>query len=233
MAPTEPGIWQYAVYSSTHPQLAASGSFNCVASGKKGFIRRATQYPYSFIYDDGTPWLWKGDTSWRGMTYIVGFEERWKPYIDLRASQGYTAVQCILVSFINGDEFWRNEGGYVFELTSSGKNYDRLNPGYFQWVDERIEYALSRGITPVLFFTWSQEFIKFSQPQFERYIQYLVARYGAYNVIWCISGEYNEAYDHGFTANTWKHYGSHLRSLDPYDHPVTLHPSGKDRKSVV
>lgn len=226
MTPKEIGHWTFTT-SSSHPELVTSGSFECIQSVNKGFIKKNPDYPYTFMYEDGTPWLWKGDTSWRGMTHLVPFEDRWKPYIDLRATQGYNAVQTIFVSYINGDDFWRNEGGHVFELTENGKNYDKLNPGYFQWVDKRITYSLSKGITPVIFFTWAQEYIKFSQTQFDRYINYIVARYAAQNVIWSISGEYNEVYPYsGYDANTWISLGTSLREKDPYDHLITLHPSG-------
>ena len=227
MTPVEVGSWSFTISSSTHTGFDSTGTFECTSSSNKGFIRNNPDYPYSFIRDDGSPVLWKGDTSWRGMTYLVSYENHWKPYIDLRASQGYNVVQSILVSYINGDEFWRNEGGYVFNLTATGKDYDHLNPGYFQWVDKRIEYALSKGISPAFFFTWAQEFVKFSEAQFDRYIKYLVARYAAYNVIWTICGEYDEIYGIiGYRPDKMRHHGNVLADADPYDHPITLHPTG-------
>ena len=227
MAPTEVGNWTFTVTSS-YSQLQTSGSFECVESDSKGFIRKNPDEPYSFMYDDGTPWLWKGETSWRAMTSSIPYEGRWKPYIDLRASQGYNAIQHIIVSYINGDAFWKNEGGYVFELLSDAKNYDRLNPGYFKWVDVRYDYALSKGIIPVMLFTWAQEFAKFSEEQFKRYEKYLVARYAAYNIIWVLSGEYDEVYeDFGMSSSVWETHGRIVKAADPYDHPITLHPTGR------
>ncbi len=224
MAPTEEGVWTYNITSNIN-ELNKSGSFTCIPSDSKGFIQKSETLPYTFEYTDGTPWLWKGDTSWRGTTSSIPYETRWKSIIDLRASQGYNAMQFILVSYINGDAFWRNEGGPVFELGYNGKLYDKLNPGYFRWVDRRIEYALNKGIVPVLFFTWAQEYVKFSQAQFDHYMEYLVARFSAYNVIWIISGEYNEV------EGAWAHHGQVLKEADPYDHPVSLHPSGRGSSS--
>jgi len=227
MAPTEVGQWTYTITGSD-PDLSRSGSFTVVDSESKGFIHASPDYPYSFQWDDGTPWLWKGETSWRAYTSMLPYEGRYKDYIDLRAEQGYNAVQSIVVSYINGDAFWANEGGTAFELTGDGKDYDHLNPGYYQWIDRRIEYANSKGIVPVIFFTWAQEFVKFSDEQFRTFVEYMVARWSAYNVMWVISGEYNEVYsENGLPPDVWKQHGYTIMNKDPYDHPISLHPSGR------
>ncbi|MDZ7369773.1 MAG: DUF4038 domain-containing protein, partial [candidate division KSB1 bacterium] len=226
MAPTEVGQWTYTI-SGSIPQFSKTGSFTVVDSNRKGFIRQNPQYPYTFMWDDGTPWLWKGETCWRAFTQLFPLEGRYKYYIDLRASQGYNAVQSIVVSYINGDAFWANEGGTAFELTSTGKNYDKINPAYFEWIDRRIEYANAKGIVPVIFFTWAQELVKFSDDQFRGYIKYLVARWAAYNVIWCVSGEYTEAIEEGKrTRSQFIDYGNIIYNSDPYKHIITLHPGG-------
>lgn len=227
MAPTEVGTWTYSI-SGSHSAFSKSGSFEVIDSEHKGFVKVNPDYPYTFMREDGTPWLWKGETSWRAYTQLLPFEGRYKEYIDLRAEQGYNAVQSIVVSYINGDAFWANEGGTAFKLTGDGKDYDHLNPGYYQWIDRRLEYANSKGIVPVIFFTWAQEFVKFSDDQFQRFAEYLVSRWAAYDVVWCISGEYNEAYDeYGLTPDVYRQHGETIMEKDPYDHLVTLHPSGR------
>ncbi len=227
MAPTEVGTWSYTI-SGSLPEFSQTGTFQVVDSPRKGFIRQNPDRPFTFMWDDGTPWLWKGETCWRAYTRLFPFEGRYKEYIDMRASQGYNAVQSIVVSFINGDAFWANEGGTAFELTSTGKNYDRINPAYYQWIDRRIEYANSKGIAPVIFLTWAQEFIKFSDDQFRRFSEYLVARWAAYNVIWCICGEYSEAIeDYALSPQVFRNHGTNIYAKDPYKHPITLHPGGE------
>jgi hypothetical protein len=227
IAPTEVGTWTYRI-TSTVPSLNATGSFECVESGLHGFVRRNPARPYTFMYDDGTPWLWLGDTSWRGFTSLYPYESRWKDYIDLRSEQGYTAMHSIVVSYINGLGFWKNEGGTCFTEGMETKDYDRLNPGYFQWIDKRIDYANSKGIVPVIFLTWAQEYINFSEAQFNKYCRYLVARFAAKNVIWVITGEYEEIIaDYGRPVSEYETWGQLIYLMDPYDHPITLHPSGR------
>ncbi|MDZ7721351.1 MAG: DUF4038 domain-containing protein [candidate division KSB1 bacterium] len=227
MAPTEVGVWSYTI-TGDDPNFNVSGAFTCVDSDKKGFIIKNPANPYTFSYSDGTPFLWKGETSWRLYTKLLPYEGRFKEYIQLRHSQGYNVVQSIVVSYINGDEFWANEGGTAFELTSTGKNYNKLNPQYYQWIDRRIKYMNDLGMVPVIFFTWAQEYMKFTNAQFKLFEKYLVSRWAAYNVMWCICGEYNEAYSEGTTtASEWSDHGRYVYGLDPYDHIITYHPSGR------
>lgn len=231
MAPTEVGTWSYQITGSA-AALNRSGSFECVASSSRGFIRPNPARPTSFMYDDGTAWQWRGDTSWRGFTSLLPYDGRWKSYIDLRSGQGYTAMQSIVNSYINGLGFWKNEGGTCFDESGGAKDYDQLNPDYFHWIDKRIDYALSKGIVPVILFSWAQEYVNFSSGQWEKYMSYLVARFAAKNVIWVLCGEYNEMpTDYGRPTSEFADWGRALKQLDPYDHPITLHPTGRTSSS--
>lgn len=227
MAPTEAGTWSYTI-TSTVAALNSTGSFTCSESGLPGFVRPNPVRPHTFAYDNGTPWLWKGDTAWRGYTSLIPYEGRWKSLVDLRVKQGHTVIQSIVNSYINGLDFWKNEGGTCFEEGTGAKDYDQLNPGYFRWVDKRIDYALDKGLVPVMLFSWSQEYVNFKSTQWEKFIRYLVARYAAKNVIWVLCGEYNEmAMDYNRPTSEFIKWGEMVRRYDPYDHPLTLHPTGR------
>ncbi len=227
MAPTETGQWSYQITGS-NAVFNRSGTFTCTAGTSRGFIRPNPVRPYSFMHDDGTPWLWKGDTNWRGFTSLLPYDGRWKEIVDLRAAQGYTAMQSIVVSYINGLGFWKNEGGTCFVENTDAKDYNQLNPGYFHWIDKRIDYALSKGIVPVILFTWAQEYVNFSPDQWEKYVRYLVARFSSKNVIWVLCGEYNEMpNDYNRPTSEFADWGQMVKKYDPYDHPITLHPTGR------
>lgn len=220
MAPTEVGTWKTEINGKEI-------SFECTPSNLY-HVKRSEDNPYTFEKTNGEPWAWKGETSWRAFTHLLPLESRYKEYIDLRKSQGYTCVQSIVVSYINGDAFWANEGGTAFELFSDGKNYDKWNSDYYRWIDRRIEYANSQDMVPVILFTWAQEFVKFSDEQFKNFIEYLAARWSAYNIIWVLSGEYNEVYsENGLSPEVWKQHGHTLYNADPYKHLISLHPSGR------
>jgi hypothetical protein len=108
-------------------------------------------------------------------------------------------------------------------------DFDRINPAYFQSLDRKMEYLDSAGFVPMLetvrrdhgpswkaYFDWPDSFV--------RYVQYITARYGAYNIIfspihldWIISvfsltgDEFNEA------LKAWHDKFGPL----PYGQPVT------------
>ncbi|MGK7396915.1 MAG: apiosidase-like domain-containing protein [Candidatus Cyclobacteriaceae bacterium M3_2C_046] len=123
------------------------------------------------------------------------------------------------------------KGNLPFALKDGGPlaDFDQLNPAYFQSLDNKMDYLDSLGWVPFLetvrrdhgpswreYFDWPGSFV--------RYIQYIVARYGAYNMIfspvhldWIIpvysldGPEFNEA------LNTWYQQYGPL----PYGQPVT------------
>jgi hypothetical protein len=223
MAPTEVGQWNYSI-QSTDASLVKTGSFTCVESGKKGFI---TTSGYGFKYSNGEEWQFCGNTLWRGYTSLVPYGSKWKEVVNLSRAQGYTAIQSIVHSFINNNPFWANEGNQCFEGTEA--NYDKLNPDYFKWIDKRLDYAESQDIVPIMFFTWAQDWAMFSNQQFKNYLSYLVARYASRNVVWIVCGEFSEvAVDFpGRTTEEFNEWGNLVKQLDPYNHPLSLHPTGR------
>lgn len=81
-------------------------------------------------------------------------------------------------------------GNLPFQLKSGGPlaDFDKINPAYFQSLDKKMDYLDSVGFVPFLetvrrdhgpswkaYFDWPGSFT--------RYIQYIVARYGAFNLI--------------------------------------------------
>jgi hypothetical protein len=85
-----------------------------------------------------------------------------------------------------------DERGYrPFEILPNRKglpNYDAIVPQYFQSIDKKIEYLNAQGFIPMIETTrrdvceaWKAYF-NFNE-SYGRFVQYLVARYGAYNII--------------------------------------------------
>lgn len=78
--------------------------------------------------------------------------------------------------------------GKVPGFTDMVPDFDRINPAYFQSLDRKMEYLSDQGMVPFLeavrrdhgpawkhYYDWPDSYV--------RYIQYLVARYGCYNII--------------------------------------------------
>lgn len=82
-------------------------------------------------------------------------------------------------------------GNLPFKMSQQHKgvaNFNRINPKYFQSLDKKMQYLSDQGFVPLLETvrrdncpTWKAYF-DFND-SFARYFQYLISRYGAYNVI--------------------------------------------------
>ncbi len=213
-APTIVGNWTYSTSSNDLLMHNQSGSINCISSISQGFLEIQGRH---FFNGDGSPFFRMGDTCWRIFrSKNAAFETHFKPYIDARAAQGFNFISGVIHTVQDPSI---NEGGSLWENDS---DLDRLQPLYFDWADKRIEYMLENDIVPGLLFVWAQTFDDFTSTQFERFAKYIVARYAAYNVIWVVSGEYNET----STPQMYDYIGGLIDYWDPYDHPLSIHPTG-------
>ncbi len=99
-------------------------------------------------------------------------------------------------------------------------NFDRLNPAYFRSLDRKMRHLSAEGFVPLLETvrrdhgpSWKAYFD--FNPSYARYVQYLVARYGAFNLIFSgihldwIPKDYSLTGDEFNAALTyhWKTYG--------------------------
>jgi hypothetical protein len=82
-------------------------------------------------------------------------------------------------------------GNRPFEMLEKHKgvaDFDRINPEYFKSLDKKMKYLSDEGFVPLLETvrrdncpTWKAYF-DFNK-SYARYVQYLISRYGAYNII--------------------------------------------------
>lgn len=231
-APPAPGQYTYRVACSdtTNPDLNGKERTLTVTAYRganpllrHGFIRVSANRRH-FEHADGTPFFWLGDTWWKGLSRRLPWEGFQQLTAD-RKAKGYTVVQII-----GGGPFpdeplfdprWNNEGGMPYE-----KDFERLNPAYFDYADRRIRHLVENGLVPAVVGGWgwhtrtiSNETIDGGQGKwFYRHWRYLIARYGAYPVVWIVAGEMRHPY-----LNALAKY---VRETDPYRHLKTMHPPG-------
>jgi hypothetical protein len=223
-APTEYGVWEYV---STCSNAADSGLHNIRGTlganlykgpleiYKHGFIKTAPGVRY-FMYADGTPFFYLGDTHWS----MPGepFEEMFKTIVDKRVMQGFTVYQSepLGAKYNFGDGF-----------------SDADLPG-LQDLDRRFKYIAEAGLVHAnaeLFFP--PEIIKpcYTEDYLKRLCRMWVARFGAYPVLWTSAQEVDNDfyYDRGdkgvFDAksNPWKKVLRWVLEFDIYKHPGTAH----------
>jgi len=107
-----------------------------------------------------------------------------------------------------------------------------MNPAYFDMADLRIQYpggsrpgALHRGgvgLSPA------------AAPYRSHEAALALSGFAvaAYPVVWCLAGEGTMPYylskdkegDRVLQKRGWTEVGAYVRSIDPYHHPVTIHP---------
>ncbi len=151
-------------------------------------------------------------------------------YLEDRHQKGLTAVLMRhLAGF--GDEpdnphGHSNEGGYAFSVNEKS----RLNEAYFAALDRRIRAVTDRGLVPITMPAWwGKTDDKRCPIEFDwalRLSEDLAVRYGADIGIWSLSGEYQYAFrDCGWDTAHFDKMGAAVRALDPYHHPISIHPS--------
>jgi hypothetical protein len=239
-----PGKWSWHT-SSPDPGLdSKSGMLTAVKPTKqqidmnpnyRGHLRISSNGRH-FEYADGTPFFLLADTLWAGNTARCGLGEKedgpFYTYLDDRESKQFTTcLMQFLYGFgdnpigFAGD---RNEGGHTFQ----DGNIEQMNPPYFDALDARLDTLWRRGFVAATPQTWFGKLQKerscfFTVEWAKRISAYLMVRFGAYNVLWSLSGEYQYAFrDCGWTTDDFSKLGRAVQSHNSYHHPVSIHPSG-------
>ena len=138
--------------------------------------------------------------------------------------KGFTAV---MTRFMSDREF-PGEGG---KLPFYGGGRIDVNDAYFRDVDERVLYIWGQGLVVMGHPDWIMGGTALTLDEGINISRYMLARYGAYNIIWSLTGEFQYAAEnnnHWF----WNNYadtralGNAVKAHNPYGHPVSIHPGG-------
>jgi hypothetical protein len=188
------GTWMFEVSCVDEGLNGQTGQFTCVRSQRKGSIQPMPGFSHHFAYQDGTPFLFWGDTAW-GLYQDEASEKLNREavfhYIDERAGQGINVVHSMLLQ----EAGWGNRGGDPFESMAR----QTLNPVYWQEIDVRLRYLNNKGIIGGLVLGWGDKRRKepFAWRLFpniearKRYARYIGSRYRAYDVYFIVAGEWH------------------------------------------
>lgn len=199
-----------------------------------------------FVHSDGTPFFWLGDTWWMSLCKRMSFPEDFDRLLDDRVKKGFTVIQIVAGLYPDMPAFdprGANEAGYPWERGTSlpdashsakPEDYARINPAYFDAADRRIARLVERGLAPCIVGAWGYHLPWMGQRKLEQHWRYLVARWGAYPVFWCVAGEANLPYylapgfpyDDREQVHGWSNIAAYLRKIDPYHRPTSIHPTG-------
>lgn len=233
-SPEQTGEWTYRTHAS-HPDDKGldgqTGKFRCVPYKganplyEHGSIRVSQNRRY-LEQADGTPFFWLSDTAWNGA--LKADHASWETYLSDRKQKKFTAIQFVTTQWIAA------AGNAEARLAYEGRESITIDPVFFQWMDERVRAVNDHGLVaaPVLIWTapWSP-YSKFLNPgnalpddQVIRLARYMVARYGAYQVIWILAGDGDY---HGDEAARWKRIGNAVFADSP-SRLATIHPAGHE-----
>ncbi len=225
--PPSGGTWRYETFSAGKGVKHKKGEI--VVTGwsedekntnpiRRGFITVNNSEPRCgryFVYTDGTPFLWIGDTWWNWTNRNITFES-FKTLADTRSSQGFNVGQLFFAG--NG---WGPESS-LLDSAFTHRDIEQIKR-----VEKMIAYANSKGITVWIHAWWCRENMNNSigKENIYRWWRYVIHRLHAYNVIWVIAGEYNMNNYGGFPIEFWNDLGKLIKSEDPYERIVGAHPT--------
>ena len=170
-----------------------------------------------FVRADKVPFFWLADTAWNGV--LRAKSDDWDRYLKTRREQGFTAIQFVCTNWRALDKDGHGEVAYT-----SGESF-RINPSFFQRLDAKVAAINEHGLIAVPVILWAQSDIDPGRTLPEndaiRLARYIVARWGAHQVVWILGGDGNYS---GDRYERWKHIGRETFK-DRHDRLVTMHPS--------
>jgi len=188
-----------------------------------------------FEHADGTPFFWLGDTWWMGLCHRLPWPQGFQQLTADRVAKGYNVVQIIAGLYPDMHAFdprGANEAGFPWE-----ENYAHIRPEYFDAADKKLAHLIAQGITPCLVGAWGYFLSWMSADQLKAQWRYLIARYAAWPVLWCIAGEANLPWylaknfpeDDRSMVKGWTEIMRYVRATDPFRRPMTIHPTAINR----
>lgn len=226
--PDEPGTWTWiaTISDSKGASQAANGTFDATSDGGHGFIRKSDDNPNRWKWEDGTPYYGLGlqggmpnpggiddpGGMWGGCN-LGGQSVNLDTFLKTTAAAGINMLRWTLDNGTPGLFTTIAPAGNVYKQ-QEGADGDRI-------------VAMARQNGFAVLFTFFN-FWKNPPPYFQaatltadqtkalqRYVQYLINRYGAYIDIW-------EAVNEGNASPAW--YAAiipYLKQNDPYQHDVS------------
>ena len=223
VSPDVVGEWSYSVRSTDPGLNGQSGSFRCVESELRGSIQAMKGYPLHFQYQDGTPFWFFGEKAWR--VFQTDRAEKLDHdsamhHVDIRAEQGFNYMHTELAG-TGGLTSGGNEGGEIF--VDAG--VEIINPAFFQEVDDRLRHINKKGMIcgMVILYGKGDPYWR-SLPSDEarlRFARYVVARYGAFHVVFLVAGEWQYM---AKEADLFRAVGLEIRKTDPHGRMIGIHP---------
>ncbi len=225
-SPDEVGTWawQTSEVRGDAGLSRQSGRFHCVPyeGDSPPYVHGAltvSEDRTHLQHADGTPFLWLADTAWNGVLRAEGAD--WNRYLATRRGQGFTAVQFVSTQ-------WRGlVADGVGEKAYEGEDRPQVNPAFFRRLDAKVAAVNEAGLVAAPVILWAigrgDPGHDLSEEAAARLARYIVARWGAHQVVWFLGGDGNYR---GERAERWRRIGRAVFA-ERHDRLVTMHPGGQ------
>lgn len=223
----ETGRWTYTVNASDPANTGLNTRLAAVRV--VAYTGRLPIYQHGFLgvsanrrylqHADGTPFFWLGDTHW-----FFDSKERWaesndprwpsqfRALVDRRVAQGYSVYQSVVF-------------GPSASLWAAEQFGTRINPDYFrEQLDPKFAYLADQGLVHAFGLGFHSN-IDGRAEALAQLARYVVARYGAYPMVWITGGEVAGS-DPDLRAarlDGWRQVALAIAAADGYHHPQTAH----------
>lgn len=220
--PDEQGQWSYTSFSNLAELAGKTGTLAVTppSPGNHGPVR--VKYTTHFTYEDGTPYVPIGTTSYAWIHQGDALEEQ--TLQTLRAAPFNKMRMCVFPKHYSYNE---NEPVYYpFPRSAAGENdYAHFNPEFFRHLEKRVQNLQDLGIEAdlILFHPYDNwGYSKMPAEVDDRYLRYIVARLAAYrNVWWSLANEYD--FMKNKTLQDWDRFFRIVQESDPYQHLRSIH----------
>ncbi len=235
-APPEYGVWEYRTVCETDASLdgktgtaAANPYRGNLKIYRHGFVK--TNGSKYFVYDDGVPFFYLGDTHWSLFTEETeksgasgGRQGTKTPHfqyiVDKRVEQGFTVYQSEPIGL-----HAKLSDGSLSEADAEAFKKDDV---YFRYIAEK---GLVHANAEFFFSGEMNSKVMNDDRYLEALSRYWVARFGAYPVMWTLAQEadndfYRERGDqkiYDYTNNPWVKIAEYIHKYDAYGHPLSCH----------
>ncbi|MEX2030590.1 MAG: DUF5060 domain-containing protein [Anaerolineales bacterium] len=232
LSPSQAGMWSYRTESleplldgheGTFEVLAPSGCSPYLAGGLPDFgcLGRLSYTGGHFLQFAAGPYWLKGGVDdpedFLAPGNTVGFASR-QEAIEFLASYRVNSLYMLLHN-VGGDakNVWPWAGSTQAEAQAYHEHFNVAKLA--EW-EEVFSYLQAKGIVLHLVLEDDSAWTGFNRGM---YYREMVARFGHHpGLIWNLAEEYNETY----SPSQIQTFAGQLLSLDPYDHPITVHHAG-------
>ncbi len=255
---TSEGTWTYETVCTDETDTGLHGQKSTITCTpyvgnlevyKRGFVKTEDNTRY-FMYNDGTPFFYLGDTHWGLGNETIDMV---KTIVKTRAEQGYTVFQSEPI----GASFKFEDGinsADIAGLKVNDKKFQEIasyglthtNASHFfpssmqEFIDNHGGYSetvMGAGVKKgeiINFYDLSDE----AKQALEKACRYWVARYSAYPVMWTLAQEVDNDFfweqkadfhghkEWGMANNPYRYVAQYMAKYDPYKHPLSAHMEG-------